>query len=297
MARILLQVARAGSIATREAADLCDVETRMASDDLGLLSKRRILQLVGTGKQRRYVLHRQLSEEALQPYDRVSLLVGREVTRFLRDAPTFAATNAPTEVLHQRVRYVSEPARSYVGQAAIVDGVLTALVGTKAIGFTYDGANGPAPWSSAWPLLLVVYRRALYLIVRAGRHTYTLSLDRMGELTIGERFPWPEDWDPDAWLDGRFGFAAVGDEGPEDIELEFTAEVAHLVKARSWHPTQELVELRDGRVRLRMRARGLELVRFVMEWGDTCKVIGPPSLRDEVIGEHRRALAAYGEEP
>ncbi|MCB9688166.1 MAG: WYL domain-containing protein [Alphaproteobacteria bacterium] len=270
---------------------------RVVRDDLAHLARRRTLQVVGKGIHRRYTLHKQLSEEALPPYDRMSLLVGREVTRFLRETPAFAASDAPSELLHQRVRYVSEPARSYAGQTALVDRLLTALVGTKAIRFTYDGPSGPKPWPSAWPLLLMVYRRALFLVVRAGRRDYTLSVDRMGDLEVLGRFEWPTDWDPDAWLDGRFGIVATADAPPEPIELEFTAEVAHLVRARRWHPSQELTTLRDGRVRLTMMARGMELVRFVMEWGDTCKVIGPASLREEVIGEHRRALAAYGEEP
>lgn len=297
LARILLHVVRRGSIATREAADLCDVESRTARDDLVHLAEVRTLQVVGKGRRRRYTLHPQLSEESLPIYDRVSLLVGREVTRFLRGTPSFAASDASTELLHQRVRYVSEPARSYTGQAELVDGVLSALVETRSLRFAYDGHSGPQRWSGACPLLLVVYRRALFLVVRSGRHTYTLSLDRMSDLEVGERFAWPADWDPDAWLAGRFGITASTDAAPEPIELEFTADVAHLVRAREWHPTQELVPVRDGRIRLRMSARGVELVRFVMEWGDRCRVIGPDWLREAVIGEHRRALAAYGEQP
>jgi predicted DNA-binding transcriptional regulator YafY len=46
-----------------------------------------------------------------------------------------------------------------------------------------------------------------------------------------------------------------------------------------------------------MHAKGDELVRFVLEWGDTCKVLGPTGLRDRVVAELRGALAHYEARP
>ena len=41
------------------------------------------------------------------------------------------------------------------------------------------------------------------------------------------------------------------------------------------------------------RRPDVELVRFVLEWGEHCEVLGPESLRDRVVAELEHALARY----
>ncbi len=295
LARILLHVVRFGSIATATASELNDVDRRIAATDLKHLSRRSILAVAGRGRHRHYVLDPRVSEERLSVQDRISLLVGREVTRFLEGTGLFREPGETSALLRDRVRYLQEPARTYAPSAENVDRCLDALAQTRTLALSYEGRNGIVRWEGVQPLLLVVYRRALYLVGRSGKREYTLAIDRMSEVAVGGGFDWPTDWDPDVWLAGRFGLTSLEGDEPDEVVLEFSAEVAHLVRARIWHATQEVETLRDGRARLRMVTHGAELVRFVLEWGRHCRVVAPADLRDKVLLELRGALAAYGE--
>ncbi len=70
---------------------------------------------------------------------------------------------------------------------------------------------------------------------------------------------------------------------------------ARYVRERTFHPTQQLHDLPDGGVELRFKAAGLELPRFVLEWGPRVEVIEPAWLREDVINQLRTALARYSD--
>lgn len=293
---LLQHLFRHRTLTTKRAAELCDVTTRVALGDLKGLARRAPVRFVKANRQSYWILD---AERGLGPLDRISLLVGREVTRFLegtslhRGLDRLRELHAPDEAIAARVRYLSEPARTYGPRDEVVDACLDGLLRARTVSFAYEAPSGADHFAGAEPLTLVVYKRALYLVVRLGKKPYTFAIDRMDDVEVGEPFEYPADWDVDAWLGGRFGIVAQ-DEAPEDVAIRFTARVAHLVKARTWHPSQTVVELADGEVLLHLRANGLELVPFVLEWGEQCEVLGPEWLRDRVVGELRNALARYG---
>ena len=69
-------------------------------------------------------------------------------------------------------------------------------------------------------------------------------------------------------LTGEFGPHLPDSTEPHTVVVEFSAEKAHLVASREWHPTQEVTALADGRVRLTLRAPSLApIVSRVLEWG------------------------------
>ena len=122
--RLLVQLYRTRSFTTREAAELCGVSLRRARSDLKGLARVAPLQLVRDGQRSRWVL---APERSLGPLDRISLLVGREVTRFLegtslhRGIDRLQGLHAADETIPARVRYLSEPARPYGPSDEIVD--------------------------------------------------------------------------------------------------------------------------------------------------------------------------------
>jgi proteasome accessory factor B len=300
MVRLLVHVYVHGSVSTGEGARLLGADPRLVRRDLRALERIAPIRPVGEGRARRFEVD---GEPNLGVLDRISLLVGREVTRFLegtslhRGIERLRGLEGVDEALQGRVRYLAEPARIYGPRDDLVDACLDGLLRARALAIAYEkGTGGTQRFDRFEPLLLVVYRRALYLVGRLGRRTYALAVDRMAEVDVGEAFVRPEDWDPDAWLAGRFGLTARDEEEPQDVVLRFSPAVAHLVRARVWHTDQRVVELPGGTVLLLMRARGQELVRFALEWGRHCEVQGPAWLRDAVIGELRDALAQYGPE-
>lgn len=104
------------------------------------------------------------------------------------------------------------------------------------------------------------------------------------EITEDE-FRIPTDFDPQAHLAGVFSrFASAGKTVP--IRLRFRADVAPWVLERTWHPSQSVRRLRDGRVELSFKAAGLfEVMRWVLSWGSAVTVLAPAELRKDVAEE------------
>ncbi len=84
------------------------------------------------------------------------------------------------------------------------------------------------------------------------------------------------------------------DEAPQDVCIEFSQEVAYLLKERQWHPTQKLSPGRRGKVHVTFHAGGEdELATWVLSWGSRAKVLHPPTLADAVEKELASALKHY----
>ena len=78
--------------------------------------------------------------------------------------------------------------------------------------------------------------------------------------------------------------------------VEFSAARAHLVSSRLWHPTQQVVALPDGRLRLSFRAPSVApIVSWVLEWGPHARAIAPSSLVTQVKAEIDAAGRQYAD--
>ncbi len=78
---------------------------------------------------------------------------------------------------------------------------------------------------------------------------------------------------------------------PIDVELLFDRPTAAWVKGNIWHESQQETELRDGRLRLRLRVADTpELVGWILHFGSGVRVLQPPALRDKVRAEARKIV-------
>jgi predicted DNA-binding transcriptional regulator YafY len=94
-------------------------------------------------------------------------------------------------------------------------------------------------------------------------------------------------------LEGAFGPHLPDADGPHDVIVDFSAEKAHLIASRQWHPTQRVTKVSDG-VRLAFRAQSLTpLVSWVLEWGPHARAIAPEALVLQVTHELDKARALY----
>jgi len=306
--RIALELIARGEISTGQAARLGDVRPEVARKDLALLRELLVLRRVGRGRDTRWVID-PLRQERLGLLERISLMIGRDALQFLSGTALFegldhAGAGRAEELpprfaqnIHLKFRHHGEPPRNYDGHREVIDDLLDALLRSREIDLEYrSSSQGHQTLARLQPLTLVLYRRAIYLIARhgSGEISRPLAVDRIARIQVGEPFDYPTDWSPDRHLAPRFGIAS----GPtEQIVMRFAKRVAHLVRARTWHSTQELIDLPDGRLELRMKAGGLELVRLALEWGPNCEVVAPPALRAKVIEELRGAIDIYRTEP
>ena len=102
----------------------------------------------------------------------------------------------------------------------------------------------------------------------------------------GEKFVRPQKFSLEKRLRDSFGVHSA--EGDFRVEIDFTEEVADYVREKRWHASQELTELKDGGVRLRLRLSSLEEVeRWILGWGGKAVAREP--------GELRRSIRQAGE--
>jgi proteasome accessory factor B len=190
---------------------------------------------------------------------------------------------------------LQRPTRDYSPQKEVLIALRTALLQQRRIVLHYQPPEADKPHIHAVdPYVLVLYRNGLYLIGHShsaqAQRTFAIERIRKAALT-GERFEIPADFSAGE-LDRRlFGIL----EGPpQKIRIQFSPEVAYLLKERQWHPTQTIVTRKDGSVVLNMQAGGLEEVTsWVLSWGPHAKVLAPPTLVKDVKDELSAAARQY----
>lgn len=95
-------------------------------------------------------------------------------------------------------------------------------------------------------------------------------------------------------LSGAFGPHLRDASGPHAVIVDFSAEKAHLVSSRLWHPTQRVTKQPNGAVRISFSAPSLApIVSWVLEWGPHAQVLAPSELIEQVRSELSRALKFY----
>jgi predicted DNA-binding transcriptional regulator YafY len=110
----------------------------------------------------------------------------------------------------------------------------------------------------------------------------TFALTRMQQIKMTDKpFTRPADFDANAYLQGSFGIF----KGEENFQVivDFDSWAADLIRERKWHPTQQLIELPDGQLRLTMQLNNLEEVeRWILSWGEHATVLEPKELRNRL---------------
>jgi predicted DNA-binding transcriptional regulator YafY len=193
--------------------------------------------------------------------------------------------------LDRKLFDVNEASYDYSDKIDVVNDVITALLREERITCTRAGGAR----TKIDPYTLVLYKKGLYLLGHSHEHKATRSfgLDKIvdTERHAGERFDYPDDFDPAAHVLGPFGLIR----GPRQrVVVRFDAKVAHYVKRRRWHATQAFRDV-DGGIEMTIEPEGTdEMVSWVLGFGATAEVIAPRELRERVAKEMERACARYG---
>ena len=73
--------------------------------------------------------------------------------------------------------------------------------------------------------------------------------------------------------------------------IRFDAYAADYIREKRWHPSQELRELKDGALELRLKLSSLgEIQRWILGWGGSVVVLQPTELAQSVRAAARRIL-------
>ncbi|MGH7952054.1 MAG: helix-turn-helix transcriptional regulator [Limisphaerales bacterium] len=89
----------------------------------------------------------------------------------------------------------------------------------------------------------------------------------------------------------RDSFGVHSGEGEFEVVLRFNARAADYVREKKWHESQELRELKNGGVELRLKLSSLnEIERWILSWGGDAKVLKPRELAEAVRNSARKIL-------
>lgn len=121
----------------------------------------------------------------------------------------------------------------------------------------------------------------------------TFALPRIaGASVTKEPFTRPADFSPEKFFASALG--VLGGSGDYRVVIRFAATVAERVREREWHESQEMRELPDGALELKMRLGALsEIEQWILGWGAAAEVIGPPELRENIRRTVTTLAATY----
>jgi predicted DNA-binding transcriptional regulator YafY len=205
----------------------------------------------------------------------------------------------PLDRLSNKFRFFPRAPKDLRLHRATLDALVDALLGEWELELVYTDARGEAKkYPRFQALTLAAYQEAMYLVGQkaGGKHRFMLAVERIQSAKrLAQHFEYPRDYDPDDLRKDSFGMFS-GE--PMPIELRFAARVAASVESRRWHATQKFRRDGDGNLVLTFRAAGdADLVSWILGYGNTVEVLGPPALRERVAAELAGAARVYAGAP
>lgn len=156
----------------------------------------------------------------------------------------------------------------------------------------FSVASGRAKDYALHPYRLVYAQGGLYLLAFVPEYgeLRTFAVNRIEQLSLLETTFEREASLPDEPFSHSLG---VHHGKPEAIVLEFGPQVAAFVEGRTWHPSQRIERLEDGRIRLTLQVSiDWALKAWIMSFGSLARVMSPASLASDIRDEFIRATAA-----
>ncbi len=162
----------------------------------------------------------------------------------------------------------------------------------ERVSVRYQKFSGEMRQHTLSPYHLISYHGNWYLLAEPdGRdEVLTFAVSRIKELRqTGEFFEVPSSFSIEEHIASSFGI--VGGEEVFKVRLHCSKKIATYIRERIWHPSQKIIEKRDGSIELQMETAGWKaLVRWILSWQPDVKVISPKRLRDRIELKMRQGL-------
>ena len=140
----------------------------------------------------------------------------------------------------------------------------------------------------------LIYGDKTYLIgyeKAKGKDIYTYTLHKFKNLKVTNKSFKKPDFNLQEFANRSFG---VYQSEILDVELEFNKELAPEAMEYSFHPTQTMKKLKDGRLIVNFKACGdREIIWHIFKWGAGCKIKSPKKLKDEYKKYLKESLENY----
>jgi predicted DNA-binding transcriptional regulator YafY len=174
----------------------------------------------------------------------------------------------------------------------------TAWAERRKVRIRYRKEDGSTSERVVWPLFIepTPVAHSLYLIAHdeKRRAPRVFRMERISSVVVlDQRFSPPLGSSLRKMLGHAWGIWTS--DHPVEVVLRFTPRVAARVVATTWHESQEVRELADRGVELRLViAEPTEIRPWILGWGKECEVVAPASLRESILAELDAAAAGYG---
>jgi predicted DNA-binding transcriptional regulator YafY len=198
--------------------------------------------------------------------------------------------------LDRKLFDVNEAPFFYEGRIEDVNDIITALIREERISATHASVGRGQKTFVLDPYTLLVYKKGLYIAGYSHHHSNvrTFGLDgfRSVDWKKNDKFEYPADYQPEKLVEGSFGlFTGVRTQ----VRVFFDEKVARYVKRREWHPTQTIEKVNGGII-LTLQVHGtVELMSWVLGFGEKAEILEPESLRAEVARVVEAAAKRYAQ--
>ena len=143
------------------------------------------------------------------------------------------------------------------------------------------------------PYRLALAQGGMYLLAYVPEYKAirTFAVDRVASASLEKQTFTPTQ----AVGDDVFANSLGVNTGPaERVEIEFDARVAPYIRARVWHPSQEIEDALDGGVSVRLNVcHDWGLRSWILSWGPFARVVSPPRLAKEIHSNLEAAGTRY----
>ena len=143
------------------------------------------------------------------------------------------------------------------------------------------------------PYRLAYAQGGLYLLAFVPEYgeVRTFAVERIQDIALLEERFTPIEELPDTAFPHSLG---VHSGPPEHIEIEFEPGVAEYVRAREWHPSQQVREILGGGIAMTLNVcRDRALQSWILSFGPLARVLAPEALAREIADQLSEAKARY----
>ncbi len=143
------------------------------------------------------------------------------------------------------------------------------------------------------PYRLVFAQGGLYLLayVPEYKDVRTFAVDRIASVSLEKQTFTPKERIGTEVFANSLG---VNTGEPKRVEIEFEPRVAPFVRARVWHPSQQVRDAPNGRVVLSLDVcHDWALRNWILGWGPSARVVSPESLASDIRADLTAAAARY----
>lgn len=128
---------------------------------------------------------------------------------------------------------------------------------------------------------------------RRAKEVRTFKVERIENIELlDEHYTVPKDFDANEYLGSSWGI--VVDSEVKTIKLRFNPEIARIAEETTWHPSQVTQRQPDGSAIVTIKLSvTVELLNFILGWGEKVEVLEPEALRERVAETARATLDVY----